>query len=36
LDSDDEVVTYVLKHAGAVGYVSVEAKLNGAKVLTVR
>jgi ABC-type phosphate transport system substrate-binding protein len=36
LDTDDEVITYVLKHAGAVGYVSAEAKLNGTKVLTVR
>src|SRR5262249_36532166 len=32
LDSDDEVVSYVLKHGGAVGYVSGTAKLNGARV----
>ncbi len=36
LDTDDEVVTYVLKHDGAIGYVSRDAKLNGAKVLGVR
>jgi hypothetical protein len=34
--SDQEVVDYVLKHAGAVGYVSGTAELGGAKVLTVR
>jgi len=36
LDSDDEVVGYVLRHPGAVGYVSGGAALNGTKVLTVR
>jgi hypothetical protein len=36
LDTDDQVVTYVLRHAGAVGYVSAEAALNGTKVLEVR
>jgi len=34
-DSDDDVVKYVLKHEGAVGYVSGNANLNGSKVLTV-
>jgi ABC-type phosphate transport system substrate-binding protein len=36
LGSDDEVVAYVLKHAGAVGYVSGGASLQGAKILIVR
>jgi ABC-type phosphate transport system substrate-binding protein len=36
LDTDDEVVKYVLKHEGAVGYVSSAANINGSKVLTVR
>jgi ABC-type phosphate transport system substrate-binding protein len=36
LDSDDDVVKYVLKYEGAVGYVSGVANLNGAKVVTVR
>jgi ABC-type phosphate transport system substrate-binding protein len=36
LDGDDEVVSYVLNHAGAVGYVSAGAKLGGAKVLVLR
>jgi hypothetical protein len=35
-DTDHDVVDYVLKHAGAVGYVSGTADLGGAKVLTVR
>jgi hypothetical protein len=35
-DTDHDVVDYVLKHAGAVGYVSGAAELGGAKVLTVR
>jgi ABC-type phosphate transport system substrate-binding protein len=34
--SDQEVLDYVLKHAGAVGYVSGATELRGAKVLTVR
>jgi ABC-type phosphate transport system substrate-binding protein len=34
--SDQEVVDYVLKHAGAVGYVSGAAELGPARVLTVR
>jgi len=34
-DSDDDVVKYVLKHEGAVGYVSGNANLNGSKVLTI-
>jgi hypothetical protein len=36
LASDAEVVSYVLKYAGAVGYVSPGAKLNGAKVVSIR
>jgi ABC-type phosphate transport system substrate-binding protein len=36
LDTDDDVVSYVLKYEGAVGYVSGRAALNGAKVLEVR
>jgi len=36
LDSDDEVVLYVMKHEGAVGYVSGNADLHGAKALTVK
>jgi hypothetical protein len=35
LDSDALVVEYVLKHRGAVGYVSGVCELGGAKVLTV-
>jgi hypothetical protein len=35
LDTDDDVVKYVLKQEGAVGYVSGNANLNGARVLTV-
>lgn len=35
LDSDEEVVKFVLKNVGAVGYVSGTTPLNGAKVLTV-
>src|SRR6185369_16960991 len=33
LDSDEAVVTYVLEHRGAVGYVSGAAKVRGAKVV---
>jgi len=36
LDSDDAVVSYVLKHRGAIGYVSEPTKLQGAKTVTVR
>ncbi len=36
LDTDDDVVQYVLKHDGAVGYVSVEAHLNGTKLVAIR
>lgn len=36
LDGDDDVVKYVIKHDGAVGYVSGGANLNGSKVLSVR
>jgi ABC-type phosphate transport system substrate-binding protein len=36
LDTDDDVVKYVLKYPGAVGYVSASANLAGAKTLDVR
>lgn len=36
LDTDEEIVTYVLKYDGAVGYVSGGASLNGSRVLPVR
>jgi ABC-type phosphate transport system substrate-binding protein len=36
LDSDDKVVSYVLKHRGALGYVSGTAKLERAKVVAVQ
>ncbi len=36
LDSDEEVVKYVLKHPGAIGYISASANPGGAKVLTVQ
>jgi ABC-type phosphate transport system substrate-binding protein len=35
LGSDDDVVKYVLKYPGGVGYVSGTANLNGAKILSV-
>jgi hypothetical protein len=36
LSSDEEVVRYVLKHRGAVGYISGSAPLDGVKVVAVR
>jgi ABC-type phosphate transport system substrate-binding protein len=36
LDTDEQVVKYVLRYPGAVGYVSGAANLENAKVLTVR
>jgi ABC-type phosphate transport system substrate-binding protein len=36
LDSEGEVVKFVLKNRGAVGYVSAAANLQGAKILTLR
>lgn len=36
LDSDDAVVSYVVKHRGAVGYVSGTAKLDRAKSVAVQ
>jgi ABC-type phosphate transport system substrate-binding protein len=36
LDSDEDIVKYVLKYPGAVGYVSGGATLNTVKVLTVK
>lgn len=35
LDTDEEVVRYVLKHDGAVGYVSAGADIDGLKVISV-
>jgi hypothetical protein len=34
--SDDDVVTYVVRKPGAVGYVSAGAQLRGAKVLSIK
>ena len=34
--SDDEVIRFVLRDRGAIGYVSGDAALNGAKVLSVK
>jgi ABC-type phosphate transport system substrate-binding protein len=36
LDGNDEVVAYVAKHPGAVGYVATGTVLSGAKVLAVK
>ena len=36
LDSDDAVVSYVMSHRGALGYVSGGAKLDKAKPVAVR
>lgn len=36
LDSDEAVVSYVLKHPGAVGYVAANTKLGATKVLMLR
>jgi hypothetical protein len=36
LENDEAVVRYVLRHPGALGYVSGAAPLEGAKMLTVR
>src|SRR6478735_9189618 len=36
LDGDDAVVGYVLKHRGAIGYVSGSAKIGRAKVVSVQ
>jgi ABC-type phosphate transport system substrate-binding protein len=36
LDDDDAVVRYVLKHAGALGYVSAGANIDRAKPLNVK
>jgi ABC-type phosphate transport system substrate-binding protein len=35
LDTDEEVVRYVLKHEGAVGYVSTGADIEGLKIVIV-
>lgn len=36
LDSDDQVIAYVLRHAGAIGYVSGATALDRVKPITVR
>lgn len=36
LDTDEEVVKYVLKHPGGIGYVSGTANTGGAKIVTVK
>lgn len=36
LSTEEEVVKYVLTHAGAVGYVSGDARLGDAKIVTIR
>ena len=36
LDSDQQVIDYVMKYAGAIGYVSGAAALNGPKPVTIR
>ena len=36
LDSDEHVVRYVLEHRGAIGYVSADAPLHGARAIKVR
>jgi len=36
LDGDDEVVSYVVSHAGAIGYVSPSANIERVRLLTLR
>lgn len=36
LDSDDQVVRFVMRNPGAVGYVSAAGNIEGAKVLSLR
>jgi ABC-type phosphate transport system substrate-binding protein len=36
LPTDDDVVKYVLTHSGAIGYVSGDARLGDARIVTVR
>jgi ABC-type phosphate transport system substrate-binding protein len=36
VDTDDQVVKFVLQNAGAIGYVSADTSLGGAKVVPVR
>jgi len=36
LDTDEDVVAYVRKHDGAVGYVSGHADVSGAKIMEIR
>jgi ABC-type phosphate transport system substrate-binding protein len=34
--TDEEIISYVLKHDGGIGYVSATAKLNGCRVVVIR
>ena len=36
MDSEDGVVSYVLRHPGSIGYVGSSANVGGAKVITLR
>lgn len=36
VDTDDQVIRYILKHPGGVGYVSATAAVEGVKVLSLR
>jgi hypothetical protein len=36
LDTDEEVVRYVAKYSGAIGYVSGASELSGVKVVAVK
>ncbi|MGH7280143.1 MAG: hypothetical protein ACRELY_01345, partial [Polyangiaceae bacterium] len=36
LDNDDDVVGYVMRYDGAVGYVSASTQLHGARVISIR
>jgi ABC-type phosphate transport system substrate-binding protein len=36
LETDDDVIAYVLKHPGAVGYVSAGAELRGTKAIALK
>lgn len=35
LKSDDEIVSYVLNHANAIGYVSINASIKTAKIISI-
>lgn len=36
LDTEDEIISYVLRNPGAIGYVSTSARTDGSKILEVR